>query len=160
VKPGTHDPAVTKVKSEALLRTVHIRSVLDASSAAALARRAALAIGLEGAGPWSVAIAASELATNITRHAHAGELRIYAGQSYLKLVAEERGPGGSEHHEPELGKRAWTAPTEQEPSSARSFRERDLEVVGYPSRSFSWSQPWAHSSRCERRGGAPALPSR
>jgi serine/threonine-protein kinase RsbT len=78
---------------EALLYRVHVRAIVDSRSAAAVARRAALSMGCGALHAGSVAIAASELATNIARHAGVGLIQIYSGHRYLKIVAHDRGPG-------------------------------------------------------------------
>ncbi len=50
-------------------------------------------VGLGAASEGSVSIAAGELASNIARHAGEGVVRVYAGNDYVKIVAEDHGPG-------------------------------------------------------------------
>jgi anti-sigma regulatory factor (Ser/Thr protein kinase) len=78
---------------DALLYRVSVRSVLDSRSAAAVARRAALRLGFGTPHAGSVAIAASELATNIARHAQAGLIHVHGCDGYVKVIAQDRGPG-------------------------------------------------------------------
>lgn len=82
-----------RATGEVLLHTVQIRSISDSYAAVALAKRAAVTIGLDTKGKGSAAIAAGELATNIARHAQEGTVRLYGGADYLKIVAQDRGPG-------------------------------------------------------------------
>jgi anti-sigma regulatory factor (Ser/Thr protein kinase) len=86
-------PGSLRAVGEVLLHTVRIRSIVDSRSAAAIARRAARTVGLDSTAASSVAIAAGELATNVARHAKEGVIRVYAAETYVKVVAEDRGPG-------------------------------------------------------------------
>lgn len=73
-----------------LVYTVSIRSISDSRVAAALASRVAAGGGVN---PSAVAIAASELTTNVVNHARDGTLRIYKGPTSVILEAVDRGPG-------------------------------------------------------------------
>ncbi len=83
----------TRAVGEVLLYAVRIRWLVDSYSAVAVARQAGRAVGFATAARGAVAIAAGELATNIARHAQQGVIRIYAGDRYVKIVAEDHGPG-------------------------------------------------------------------
>lgn len=77
--------------------SVEIRDSVGVASARRAARDAALAIGFNENECEQIALAASELASNLVRHAGGGTLRVAAaehgGIQGIRLETEDRGPG-------------------------------------------------------------------
>ncbi len=74
-----------------------VESALDAGRARRAARAAALSAGFSSADTEAIAIAASELATNLARYANRGRITIEEierdGKRGLRLESEDEGPG-------------------------------------------------------------------
>lgn len=88
--PRGRDEQGMRVKSE--LR-IAIESIADAAVARSLALRSGLALGLDERSAAEIALATSELATNIIKYAGVGELLICAEADALVVTALDRGPG-------------------------------------------------------------------
>lgn len=70
--------------------------MVDAVVAGSVARAAALTLGFTSSDATTFAIAVSELATNMVKHAGGGRISIRSNSEGLEVVAEDRGPGMSD----------------------------------------------------------------
>lgn len=70
-----------------------VRHLEDAAVVRAVVRRLVLGAGLGGRAAEETAIAASELATNLVKHAGGGELELGEDADGVVVVSRDRGPG-------------------------------------------------------------------
>ncbi len=75
---------------------LEIRLLDDAALVRALVLRQGAAAGLSRRGASELALAASELATNMVKHANGGELTVTTTADGVEVSARDRGPGISE----------------------------------------------------------------
>lgn len=85
---------------------LRVRHLEDAAVVRAVVRRWALREGLDARAAGEVALGASELATNLVKHAGGGELALGIDDEGMEVVSLDRGPGPPAREE--LLRDGWT----------------------------------------------------